>query len=472
MAYNGNDFRTFWKVPSEISDACEIRNGWTAIGCGVPPCLGPSHERKQFHAIARHRLYARLSSAHPGPDWLPLLTTSSGLVFLWTDESHSRFLFACDANDAIGDTLTERYKNNDRRATVMQALHRLYYRIRPLVPRAIQMRMKRGYTTVQSRLEYPSWPAETGLQWFLQLLVWTLASASGGVVPHIGFWPGGRRFCAVLTHDVETMVGVGNIERLVEIEKSVGVRSCWNFVPERYPFSANIISELKQDGFEVGVHGLNHDGRLFESRSLFSRRAPKINRYAKAWNAAGFRSPACHRNHDWMASGLLGFAYDSSYPDTDPYQPMPGGCSTVFPWFLGDMVELPITLPQDHVVFDICGGSGAAWRDKLEYIESVGGLALLIVHPDYMLDATRLREYEQFLLHLKARPKVWFALPQEVASWWRFRTSAVLKSSERGTPVVSAPSHPFTAKTLTIDEIQAGAECGEIAVSNSQFQHS
>ena len=32
-------------------------------------------------------------------------------------------------------------------------------------------------------------------------------------------------------------------------------------------------------GFEVGVHGLNHDGKLFQSRQIFEKRSHKINYY-------------------------------------------------------------------------------------------------------------------------------------------------------------------------------------------------
>ena len=47
----------------------------------------------------------------------------------------------------------------------------------------------------------------------------------------------------------------------------------------------------------------------------------------------------------------LGFEYDSSYTDTDPYEPQPGGCCSYLPYFNESLVELPITLPQDHTVF-------------------------------------------------------------------------------------------------------------------------
>jgi hypothetical protein len=43
-------------------------------------------------------------------------------------------------------------------------------------------------------------------------------------------------------------------------------------------------------GFEVGVHDLRHDGKLYRSRQVFAQKALRINRYLKDWGAVGFRS--------------------------------------------------------------------------------------------------------------------------------------------------------------------------------------
>ncbi|MGB6068008.1 MAG: hypothetical protein WBG50_24645, partial [Desulfomonilaceae bacterium] len=65
-------------------------------------------------------------------------------------------------------------------------------------------------------------------------------------IPFLGYWPSGRKWALVLTHDVESSVGVANIERVIEIEKSMGFRSSWNFVPERYPFDRSILRKLME----------------------------------------------------------------------------------------------------------------------------------------------------------------------------------------------------------------------------------
>ena len=70
---------------------------------------------------------------------------------------------------------------------------------------------------------------------------------------------------------------------------------------------------------------------------------------------------------------LLGFDYDSSYPDTDPFEPAAGGCCTWLPFFNGDLVELPITLPQDHTLFVILRRDSRLWLEKADVLRRAAG---------------------------------------------------------------------------------------------------
>jgi peptidoglycan/xylan/chitin deacetylase (PgdA/CDA1 family) len=198
--------------------------------------------------------------------------------------------------------------------------------------------------------------------------------------------------------------------------------SSWNFVAESYPIPDGLFDELRAAGCEIGLHGITHDDTLFRHRASFERQLPKIHGYLEAWRAVGFRSPATHRNPDWMPD--LGCLYDSSFPDTDPYQPQPGGCCSIFPFFLNDLVELPITLPQDHTMFEILRQDPTdVWLEKGRWIMANHGLVNVLVHPDYLLTEERLRIYDQLLGFLCAASDGWHARPCDVASWWKRRAS-------------------------------------------------
>jgi hypothetical protein len=118
----------------------------------------------------------------------------------------------------------------------------------------------------------------------------------------------------------------------------------------------------------------------------------------------------------------LPFRYDSSYPDTDPYEPIPGGCGSPWPFRIGPLVELPITMPQDHTLWEILQvGAGDIWREKADRLRRCGGLINIIVHPDYLSLPYQWREYEDFLAWLRAQRDIWIALPRDIATWWQNR---------------------------------------------------
>ena len=47
------------------------------------------------------------------------------------------------------------------------------------------------------------------------------------------------------------------------------------------------------------------------------------------------------------------------------------------------MIELPVTLPQDHTLFGLLGETTAqTWLAKLHQIKSANGMACVLTHPD------------------------------------------------------------------------------------------
>lgn len=93
-----------------------------------------------------------------------------------------------------------------------------------------------------------------------------------------------------------------------------------------------------------------------------------------------------------------------------------------FDAFVGGVVELPITMPQDHTLFVILRAQDAAtWLEKIAWIRERGGLAVVLTHPDYVDAAPALPAYEELLTAVAADPDVWRPLPREVAAWWRRR---------------------------------------------------
>ena len=323
-------------------------------------------------------------------------------------------------------------------------LNNLYFRLRPLIPRRIRIGIRRALALRKLEQVGGSWPIMPG---------------SEQPPPGWPGWPEGKQFALVLTHDVEGPAGLDRVKDLAELEIKYGFRSCFNFIPEGpYSVPPTLRSWLVDHGFEVAVHDLHHDGKLFRSRQDFERRVPRINHYLKEWRAVGFRSGFMLRRSEWLHD--LEIQYDSSTFDTDPFEPEPQGVNTIFPFWVplcstrasishqgatlnhcqslnshpsalneprSGYVELPYTLPQDSTLFLLLRErTPRIWKLKLDWIAQRGGMVLMNVHPDYILFPSDgrgsagfpLRVFEDFLSHLSKeyRGRYWNAMPHEIAA--------------------------------------------------------
>lgn len=231
-------------------------------------------------------------------------------------------------------------------------------------------------------------------------------------------YPEGYDACMLLTHDVETQEGFDFIPEVIAVEKALGLRSSWNLVAHKYELRENILAHIIDSGHEIGIHGYNHDGKLYYSREQFQWRAERINAALTRHGAVGFRSPQVHRDLEWLQD--LDVLYDASCFDYDPYQPFPGGTGCIWPFMAGRFVELPYTLPQDHTIFIALGMKDTSvWRKKTEWLLENRGVVHVLTHPDYLMRDDNLRLYREFIEDLRPRPGLWHCLPRELAERYR-----------------------------------------------------
>ncbi len=414
----------FWPCPEHL--AGPVVGMVEIAGMGTIPVFGQ---------VVGDRVAERLLAGHGGSWSRAVAVTGDGgepLGSIWRAGDGSVFL-PFDPDEVCHHYWSERYLalvRGPARALAQRTLMHGYYEVRGLLPRSVQIWLRRRYAPIQARSSFPHWPAETALHDFIDLFLRILAEVGGEPIPYIAPWPDGHDWALVLTHDVETSAGVAALEPVLELERSLRLRSAWNFVPRRYQTSDTLISELATDGFEVGVHGLRHDGRDLASMGDLRQRLPAMREAAARWQAVGFRSPALHRRWEWMP--LLEFDYDSSYPDTDPFEPQRGGCCSLWPFFNGSMVELPLTMPQDHTLFVILGHEDeSAWVEKAEFLRHRGGMALIDTHPDYLTDDRIMQAYRRLLERYCTADSAWKALPAQVSAWWRRRAASHIEIDER-----------------------------------------
>ena len=299
-----------------------------------------------------------------------------------------------------------------------------FYNIKPFFPRRLQLFLRRKLAF--NRLKYCTdrWPIDPG---------------TARIPDNWTGWPENKKFALVLTHDVDTKKGYDNAAALMKVDQRMGFRAAFNFVPERdYSPSLEIRQYFEGNGFEIGVHDLKHDGKLFKSKKTFTKRAERINRYLKEWECKGFRSGAMHCNLEWVHQ--LHIEYDASTFDTDPFEPKPESQKTIFPLWVGPnefgngFVELPYTLPQDFTLFVLMQEKNIAiWKKKLDWVVEQGGMALVLTHPDYMnfgqgtcsQEEYPVQFYQELLDYIKCKydGMYWHVLPHEMSRFWSKRVT-------------------------------------------------
>jgi hypothetical protein len=324
----------------------------------------------------------------------------------------------------------ERYVNGARKSPWKRLLRGAYYFLRPVMPVSVRRHLQRVSLHGWKERPFPRWPVDgTVDQLFKRLMGLTLHASRQVRIPFIWFWPEGRSSCAIVTHDVETISGLKSTRELMDLNDSFGIKTSFQVIPEaRYVVTNEILSAIRERGFEINVHDLKHDGHLFEDHGQFLQSAARINAHAQRFGSRGFRSGALYRNQNWY--GAFSFSYDMSVPNVGHLDPQPGGCCTVLPYFVGNVLELPLTTTQDYSLFNILGTySLDLWREQIRQIIGQNGLISFIVHPDY-LDSTEAKDtYAGLLKHLvelRSASGLWTALPGEVDIWWRQRSKMQL----------------------------------------------
>lgn len=374
--------------------------------------------------------FGRLSGYTPSPTADgPLPEVSTGVLL-----QNGTAALPFDPCDVVANLHSERYVDAWRSDSSFAA--NLYYFLRPVLPVSVRRHLQRIHLRDWNQLPFPRWPVDCSADRLLEeMLLLSLRQSEVDRIPFIWFWPEGRSACCLMTHDVETRTGRDFCSTLMDLDESFGIRASMQVIPEgRYDVSPEFLDSLRSRGFEVVIHDLNHDGHLYRNREQFLERAARINDYGRDFGADGFRAAVLYRKQVWYDA--LHFAFDMSVPNVAHLDPQRGGCCSVMPFFLGDIVELPVTTVQDYSLFSILNDySISIWEKQTEIILSRHGLMSFIIHPDYVMrprPRAVLEELLGHLAHLRDDENVWITLPGEVNRWWRQRAAMTLVETPEG----------------------------------------
>lgn len=215
----------------------------------------------------------------------------------------------------------------------------------------------------------------------------------------------GRRAAVCLTHDLDSGVDLQRVDALLDLERARGLRSTINVLTGwSYRIDPARLGAWLGEGFEVGLHGHEHDLALGYRTARAIRDELRRALAALPGPVRGFRAPALAASERLLAVvDELGFAWDSSLSAFDPSG---RGVGTCFPYrYPGlELVEVPLTV-QDSALFRDAGLSEESalrvTRRLLDRVVEAHGVFVLNTHPS--ITGERRRYYAGVLDALRDR---------------------------------------------------------------------
>lgn len=398
----------------DVLDAHFRPFGGTSVGLSGPLSNVPGYFRYRG-TTGYGRCAGALPSPHPGAAPALAPGEAGALPF--------------DLTEVVENLRRERYQQRSPSlfGTVAgsEVIRSAYYAVRPLLGVGFRKHLQRLRLRDWRRIAFPSWPVDTSVDDLLeQGLYEEMQRRQVRELPFVWYWPEGAPGALVMTHDVESAAGAARCDAIMDLDDARGIKASFQIVPETHVDRGGLLERIRRRGFGLNVHDFNHDGELFRSYARFRSRAPEIARHAREMGCRGFRSGSMYRRQEWF--GELGIAYDMSVPNGAHLEPQRGGCCTVHPYFVGGVLELPLTTTQDYSLFHILGDySLDLWQAQARRVLARHGLLSFIVHPDYVGEPRARAVFEDlldWLSRLREETGVWAALPDEIESWWRLRS--------------------------------------------------
>lgn len=279
-------------------------------------------------------------------------------------------------------------------------------------------------------------------------------------------WPRGVRSAVCLTFDLDAETAwisrdPANIDRLSVMSQGaygpkVGVPLILDFLDRNRLTTTffvpgwtaerwfDVVAEIHRRGHEIGHHGYLHEGLEGKTRAeeeAILTGSSRILAGITGTPPVGYRAPLYEITRETL--GLLrqhGFLYASNLQDSLwPY------CHPGDP----PLVELPATWILDDGPFWAFGlrpplyrqifppsAVLSVWRDEFHGIHEVGGLTMLILHPQYTGRPSRVRMLQELVDEMRDVDGVWFTHGAELA---RYALSDAARIGTDGRPLPDAP---------------------------------
>jgi len=192
---------------------------------------------------------------------------------------------------------------------------------------------------------------------------------------------------------------------------------------------AGMMRRMAERGFDVGLHG----------SYLSHRDADELVRQKRSVEACAAQTVAGTRQHflrfdvreTWTAQEHAGFGYDTTLGYNEEIGFRAGIAAPFRPWdparrTARNLIEVPLTVMDGALFRSLKLDTATAIarvREHLERVEEVGGLAVLLWHPNAAAETLHPGWWQCYVATLEwlAARGAWVTSAAEIAAWWRQR---------------------------------------------------
>ena len=207
------------------------------------------------------------------------------------------------------------------------------------------------------------------------------ATQDGSMKP---WW--GKSAAVCITHDIDNAKGMSQVASFAKMNLRAGVKATFNFLTHaEYRLEKLLLHDLMTEGFEIGLHGFDHDqGYAFRPREAMLTKLKLALFALRDFNIGGYRSPALSLSETLFAAiGEMGLRYDSTLQIASPFY---HSVRLPYPVYLAPygLWELPLMVQDDSYLRDARCDEGTILNSLNRFIQetqALNGVFVLNVHP-------------------------------------------------------------------------------------------
>jgi len=277
----------------------------------------------------------------------------------------------------------------------------------------------------------------------------------------------------------------GRLQAFADVVEQYGANPSLPITAAVLDRNPRVAKRLQDRGVELCVHSFVHNDL---SQLTAAEQARQIGRAIDLFSKhgisfRGFRSPYLKYNQATLeAVEQAGFEYDSNLPfywappefagklsageqdglrrGLDFYRPVEFPAERSLPRFIGGLLEIPVSLPDDEILLDRVGMDavriGDVWLEMARMALERGELFTVQLHPERL---TILRDALcRTLDFARTSGDFWIATLSEISAWWKRRATVGLDVTSAGQGLYGIDIPGSAGSDLVLKVIEPGGE--------------